>query len=309
MVAIALEQADACIRKDALGNVAAQQAVQRQHILHAVHLLKLTGHGDDILLRNVGINQNQMVGGNVEGFGELFIGLHGQEILRQARTHIIVYVYVAVTVERRDAQHDGQRAKRLVMLDDETADARHTGQERLVRGLCNQVIHHADDAREQRHRAQHTEDNALAHNDAEIAAECEAHKANRDEARNRRQATADNRGERLPDCGGHRIIAVAAKRLLFLIAVPKEDGIIQRYGQLKHRRNRLGDIRNFPHQVIAAHVPEDGNADAAQEDQRQQERIHRQHQHDAAKRDGDGDVNAFLLLHQRLGIRNHGGQA
>ena len=115
-----------------------------------------------------------------------------------------------------------------------------------MRGLCNQVIHHADDAREQRHRAQHAEDNALAHNDAEIAAEREAHKANCDEARNRRQAAADNRGERLPDCGGHRFIAVAAKRLLLPCSCAKGRWVIQRYGQLEHCRNRLGDIRNFP---------------------------------------------------------------
>ena len=62
-----------------------------------------------------------------------------------------------------------------------------------MRSLGNQRIHHADDAREQRHRTQHAEDNTLAHDDAEIASERKAHEADGDEARNRRQAAADNR--------------------------------------------------------------------------------------------------------------------
>ena len=266
------------------------------------------GHVDYILLRYIRINQNQMVGGNIKGIREFFIRLNGQEILRQARAHVIIDIHVVVAIESRDAQHDCQYAKCFVMLHDETADVRHARQERLMRSLGNQRIHHADDAREQRHRAQHAEDNALAHNDAEIAAERETHKANRDEARNRRQAAADNRGERLPDCCCHGFIAVAAKRLLLFIAVPEENGVIQRNSQLKHRRDSLRDVRNLTHEVIAAHVPENGNADAAEENQRKQERIHRQHQHDAAKRNRNGNVNAFLLLDQRLGIGNDGGK-
>ena len=90
--------------------------------------------------------------------------------------------------------------------------------------------------------------------------------------------------------------------------MPEENGIIQRHSELKHGSNSFCDVGNLTHKVVAAHVPENGNADAAEENQWKQERVHRQHQHDAAECNSDGDVNTFLLFYQLFGICDHGRQ-
>ena len=91
--------------------------------------------------------------------------------------------------------------------------------------------------------------------------------------------------------------------------MPKEDGIVQRHAQLQHSGHRLGDIADLPQEEVAAHVPQDGHADAAQKDQRQQEAVHGDHQHDRAKRHRNAHINRFLILDQLPGVRNHGAQA
>ena len=91
--------------------------------------------------------------------------------------------------------------------------------------------------------------------------------------------------------------------------MPQEDGVVQRHSQLQHGGDGLGDVGNLTEEVVAAHVPHDAHANAQQEDERQEERVHRKHQHHAAQRHGDGHVDAFLLLDQLLGIRHDGGQS
>ena len=111
------------------------------------------------------------------------------------------------------------------------------------------------------------------------------------------------------DGAGHGFVPILRQGFLFLIAVPQENGIIQGDAQLQHGGHGLGDVADFPEEVIGAHVVQDGNADAAQENQRQQERIHGERQHQGAQRHGDAHIDGFLILHQLLGIRHHGGQA
>ena len=133
-----------------------------------------------------------MIRGYVKCLGKLFICLNGKKIFRQTGTHVIVNVYVIVAVERRNAQHDSQYAKHFIMLDNKAADVCDTRQERFMRSLGNQTIHHTDDTRQQRYRTQHAENNAFAHNNAEVTAKGEAHEADGNETGDSRQAAADD---------------------------------------------------------------------------------------------------------------------
>ena len=91
--------------------------------------------------------------------------------------------------------------------------------------------------------------------------------------------------------------------------MPEEDGVVQRHSQLQHSGNSFGDVGNLPQEIVAAHVPQNADANAQQENQRQQEGVHGQHQHHAAQHHGDGHIDAFLFLHHLLGVRYHGRQA
>ena len=59
--------------------------------------------------------------------------------------------------------------------------------------------------------------------------------------------------------------------------------------------------------ALVVTVPQDAYTDAGQEDQRQQEAVHGDHQHHSAKRHGNTHVNPFLLFHQLLCIRDNRG--
>ena len=302
LVFVALEFAEDFVRHDAFGNTRAQQRVNRQHLLHAIDFRHFVRHSDDVLLRHVRIDQHKVVRGHVKGFGQLRVRLHAFQLLRQAGGHVVILADVVVAVECRDAQHNQDDEQHLVVLRDELADARNAGQQRLVRGLFQRAVKDADDAGQQDDRAQYAEDNALAHHDAEVTAEREAHEADGDEARDRRQAAADDGGNGLADSACHRFVLVRIGLLLFLVAVPQKDGIVQRHAQLQHGGDCFGDVGNLTEEVVRAHVPQNAHADAQQEDKRQEDGVHCQHQHDAAQRNGDGDVDGFLILHQLLGI-------
>ena len=76
------------------------------------------------------------------------------------------------------------------MLDHESPDAAHVGQQGPVAGLFNGLVKEPDHAGQQHHRAQHAHDHALAHDDTQVAAKGEAHEADGNEARNGGQAGA-----------------------------------------------------------------------------------------------------------------------
>ena len=111
------------------------------------------------------------------------------------------------------------------------------------------------------------------------------------------------------DSFSHCFVFIRNLFLLLLIAVPQEDGIVQRDTQLQYRGDCLGYVADLSQEVICSHVPENRYSDANQEDQRQQERIHCDHQYDRAQRHSDRNINAFLFLHKLFCISHDGGQA
>ena len=173
-----------------------------------------------------------MRGGNIERICQLFIRLHRGKRFRQAGAHVVIHIDVIVAVKGRNARDDQKDAQGFIVLDHKTADSTHIGQKGLVRGLFNHSVHHADHTRQQNHRAQNAQYDAFAHDNAKVTAQSKAHEADGDEAGHRSQAAAQNRGKRLSNGAGHRLVLILRQSLLLLVAVPEEDGIIQRHAQL-----------------------------------------------------------------------------
>ena len=195
------------------------------------------------------------------------------------------------------------------MFRNEPADAAHIRQQRFVARFFDRAVQRPDHTGQQRHRAKHAQDYALAHHNAQVFAQGETHEADAHKAGDRGQGGAQDGSEGQPDGIRHGFILVVRQGFLLLVAVPQENGIVQRHSQLQHGSHRLGDIADLAQEIIAAHVPQNGNSNAEQEDQRQQERVHGQHQHNGAQRYGNGDIDRFLVLHQLPGIGHDRGKA
>ena len=64
----------------------------------------------------------------------------------------------------------------------------------------------------------------------------------------------------------HRTLVIVRESLLVrLIAFQQEDGIIHRDRQLKHRRQRLCDVRDLTQHKVASKVIHDRHTDRRQE--------------------------------------------
>ena len=309
LIAVSLDQFQHILRQDVLGNIRAKQAVDAVHAGNAVHLLHFCGHAAYIRLRDVGIDQQQMRGGRVEGLLQLLIGHDRRQVLRHYPAHVIVDIHMTVAIESRDAEQHQKHSQHSVMSGDKTPDAAHIRQQRPVTGLFDCAVQQPDHAGQQYNRSQQSQHNAFAHHNAKVFAQGKAHETNGDKAGDGRQTRPENRGEGQMNGFGHRLIPVLCQCLLLLVAVPQEDGIVQRDSQLQDSSHCLGDIADLTQEEVRAHVPQDGYADAQQKDQREQEGIHRDHQDQSAQRNGDGDIGGFLGFHQFLGVGDDGGQS
>ena len=309
LIPIALHQAQDILGYDAFRNAGSQQAVNADDILHPVHLLHFLRHVPDVLLAYVAVYQQQVSSRHVEGGFQLFVGDNRGQLLGHDLAHIIVDIHVPIAVEGGNNHDQQDHGQHLIVLHHKPSDAAHIRQQRLVAGLFNRAVHKPDDAWQQHHRAQHAHHHTLAHHDAQIPAQGEAHEADADEASHRGQAGAQNRGESQVNGFRHGLILILKMGFLLLVAVPQEDGIIQRHAQLQHGGHGLGDVADLAQEVVAAHVPQDTDTDAQQEDDRQQEGIHGDHQHHRAQGHGNTHIDGFLFLHHLLGIRYDSGQA
>jgi len=176
---------------------------------------------------------------------------------------------------------------------------------RLLQGLVEQQ----DERRQDRHAGQHTEQDALRHHDAEVASQRERHEAQGQEARDRRDGAADDGRQRGADGVSHGLAFIGVDRALLIVAVPQEDGIVHRHGQLQHGGQCLGDVGNLAHEPVAAEVQQNGGANAGEEHKRDEPAVKEDHHGHARQHNGNGNVDRLLLLAQVLQIRHEGGHA
>ena len=108
---------------------------------------------------------------------------------------------------------------------------------------------------------------------------------------------------------GHGLVFILNVRALLIVAVPQEDGIVHRHGQLQHGGQRLGDVGNLAQEVVAAQVDHNADADAGQEDQRRQPAVQQDHHGQARAGHSQRYIDGLFLLTQILQIGHQRGHA
>ena len=96
---------------------------------------------------------------------------------------------------------------------------------------------------------------------------------------------------------------------LLAVAVPQKNGIVHGNRQLQHRRQGLGDVRDFTQEVVAAHIQENGHANGGQEHKRGQPGVQKKHHYQARTGHCQGHIGGLLPLAQVPQVRHHGRQA
>ena len=124
--------------------------------------------------------------GNVKILRKLAVRNHILHILGQALTHVVIDLVVCpvVAVQRgRDYKRENYKEEREYPHNS-LGKPLHLRKQRPMLGLLQRFIQNKDQRGKHRDAAEHAEQDALCHYNAEIPAHCKGHEAQRDEARN-----------------------------------------------------------------------------------------------------------------------------
>jgi len=312
-----LELVEDALRGHLLGHGRTEHGVDAERVHDAVDLVDAVQHLLRLVGGQIGVAEDHFSRGDVVVLGQLVIGgqklqLVGIDVLfvlgGQDMREIVVGLHVVVAVDRGHQQDDERDEEHEVVLGDEPGQPAHLGQQALVLQLREGLVENQQEGRQDRDGADDAQQDALGHDDAEIYAHRVAHEAQGDEARDRGDGAAGHRGDRRGDGVGHGVRVVGLQRFLLLVAVPEEDGVVHRDGQLQHRGQRLGDVGDLAHDRVRAHVVDDRDADADEEDEGRQPVVERQHHGGQSAADGDRDVDGLFLFADGLEVRDEGGQ-
>ena len=232
----ALEGADQPLRQDLLRHAGAEDGFQSEDIFDALDLVHLVYHVPHVLGGQVGIDEHHVRRSDVEFLGELGVCDDIFNVLREALTHVVVDLVVGLVIavvgrvhqQREDDQENREHLRHAA------GKAVHLRQDGAVLGFLQGLVEHEDQGRQHRDAADNAQQDALGHNDAQVLAQCEGHEAQRREARDGRHRGADHTRQRLVDGDGHGFLVVGVFRALLIVAVPEEDGIVHRDGQLQN---------------------------------------------------------------------------
>ena len=104
------------------------------------------------------------------------------------------------------------------------------------------------------------------------------------------------------DC--HRFPVVLTKLFLFVVAVPQEDAVIHRDGELQDCRQRFGDVGYLAEEEVGAEIQEYHHSDGSKEHERHQPVIEQQKHGKERQQYRDTDVDRFFLFAQVFQIRD-----
>ena len=227
-------------------------------------------------------------------------------------THVVVNLIIGLLIavqgridqQHEDYQHDGES------LDDALGKAVGVPDQGTMAGLLQRTVQQQDQRGQQGNAAQHAQQHALGHDQTQILAQREAHEAQGGKARNGGRRAAHHGGQRCADGVGHGLVGIGDLFPLLVVAVPQEDGVVHRDGQLQHGGHSLGDVGDLTHHHIAAQIIDDADADGEQEHQRGQPAVQKEHHGGAGQQHGQTDVHGLFLLAQVLQVgdqRRHAG--
>ena len=304
--AVALQNIFNAVRQHLLRHPGTDDRFQTQDIFYAVHLVHLTYHTLDGFGGEACVYQHHMGGGDVEVLLQLRVRDDIIHILRQAVAHVVidlvVGLFIAVVSRRnkqgKDNQKHGEDIHQLL------GKASHIGDDGAVLGLLQGFIQHQDHRRQHGDAAQHAQQHALGHDDAQIPAQGKAHKAQSDEAGDSGDGAADDAGKGIVDGAGHGGLFILTQGQLLVVAVPKENGVIHGHGQLQHSGQGLGDVGDLTQEEVGAHIQQDHSADGGQEYKGDQPAIQKQQHSHARQSHGQRHINGLLLLAQILQVHH-----
>ena len=309
--AVAFENARNRFGDHLLGNGGTDEAFETDAELDAVGLLKFLLHTPHVAGRQLGVDQHHVGAAHGKLLFQLAVGNHVGHILRQTARQVVVDLVVglAVAVVGRRRQRGKEYQKDGKNFDHARRELFCRRNQRPVHGLGERLVEHQDHGRQHGHAAEHTQQHALCHDDAEVASERKGHKAERDKACHGGDGAADDRGKGLLDGKRHRLLVVGAVLLVFAVAVPQKDGIVHGDSQLQHRRKRLGDVRDLAQKEVGAEIEQNRNADPGEKHKRDQPVVQKQQHCRDGKHHRDGDIHRFLALTQIAQVGHHGGNA
>ena len=248
------------------------------------------------------MDQDKVAGGHAEVLTQL-VGAHdAHQVLGQGVEQGVVHFGLTLGHDKGDQDQDKDCYDRSSVGRYKVAELGELGDDGAVLVLFHQPVKGKDQGRQDHHRADDAQRHALGHDDADVAAQGQAHGAQRQEAGDGGKAGSGDGSHGLADGTDHGFFIIRAQLFFFLIAVQQEDGEVHRNAQLQHGGQCFGDVANLAQEDVGAEVVRDGEQQAQHEQQRGDGAFQREEQHQQAGTYGDQDVERHFLVDQCFGV-------
>ena len=148
------------------------------------------------------------------------------------------------------------------------ADGGHTLHGNLglpLRGFCDQLVGHKDQAGQHGEDAEQAAKNPLGQHNAQVPSDLEAHEHQHQQAHKGGKGAAGDGGEGVHQGVFHGLPAVGGAADLLAVPVHQDDGVVHGEHQLQNGRNGEGNGGHAAHDQVGAHVDDHGNPDGDQE--------------------------------------------
>ena len=156
--------------------------------------------------------------------------------------------------------------------------------------FLNAFVHLQQNGGKDQNDGGHAQYHALGHNDADIPAQGQPHKAQGQKAGHGGKGGAGDRFESGHHGRGHGVPFILIMGQLFHIPVKEEDGVVHGDSQLEHGGHRLGDKGDLAQEDVGAEVVDHGQPDGQQKGHRQKPGIHHDTHGDGGENNGHEDV-------------------
>ena len=230
------------------------------------------------------------------------------QILRQRIRQRIVHTGQTLCAEEHQCYDDKNHDNALWMLGDNRRHLMHMRCNNRMAPFFDDLVKVHNERRQNGQGTDYAERNALRHNDTNICAQCQRHRAHCQKSGDGCQGRGQN-GRTRQTNGGHHRILIGFICFFLLIAVQQENAEVHRYTQLQNRRERLCDIGNLSHKHIAAKVIYNRKNNAQHKDERHGCVFQKQEQHNQAEYNGTQHVFRQFLIDQLLGVLQNRGHA
>ena len=302
LVAAGLQDLHHAVRHQRGVEAGAGDGIQAHHLGDAVHVVDLVAQVAHLGGGQVIVHQDKVAGGHAEVLTQL-VGAHDAgQVLGQRIEQGVVHFGLTLGHDKGDQDQDKDCYDRSRVGRYKVAELGELGDDGAVLVLFHQPVKGKDQSRQDHHRADDAQRHALGHDDADVAAQGQAHGAQRQEAGDGGQAGSGNGGHGLADGTDHGFFIIRAQLLFLLVAVQQEDGEVHRNAQLQHGGQCFGDVADLAQEDVGAEVVRDGEQQAQHEQQRGDGAFQREEQHQQAGTYGDQDVERHFLVDQCFGV-------